>query len=551
MTLRELTGHVRRARRTRLYLPAILAPVAETAVLWFLGPKGSAALGPQVTAPPPFDLFHDLRWISVYHNSWPLLAVELVAIVVLRGLYIAWMIQGAWPRDDRPPMPRSALRAAVFYAAASFLLLPWVALLFGLALTHLSYLFFVALPPALVVVLLTHRGALAQGAGRWWRWRPTWASLAWAAGAFLWLTAAGAIISVAPLPVALLVAAAAGAANARAVEWIAASIGREWDRPPQRHQALVPIALATTFAVVIGGTTLGFAADVPDRGPVPGSVSIPARAVGHPVLVAAGFNSQWNPAPVLRLPRGYVAWRYSYRGMGPSGTLLPYQPADTLQPLLASARLMAAQVEALHRSYASPVTIVAESEGAIVARAYLVSLYPAGSRSVDRLVILDMPVGPTTVYYPPPGAEGWGVGSGWALRGIAALVERIGPLRVSADAPLFRDIAECSTLMSRIVNDPPPEGVEELSVQALADAVDGAGAAGLPDASRFVVVSAHGGLIGNAEVQSLIYRTLSGGAVRASTGELSLVRFISAVSEPWHAPALVRDLTGPVSCASA
>jgi hypothetical protein len=550
MALRELTGRVVRARRARLYLPAVLAPVAETAVLWFLGPKGSAALGPQVTAPPPFDVFHDLRWISVYHNSWPLLALELVGIVVFRGLYVAWMIQGAWPRDDPPAMPRSAVRAAAFYAAASLLLLPWVALLFGLALTHLSYLFFVALPPAIAIVLLTHRGALAQGAGRWWRWRPTWQSLAWAAGAFLWLTAAGAVISVAPLPVALLAAAAAGFANARAVEWIAASIGREWDLPPKRHQALVPIALATTFAVVIGGTTIGFAADVPSPGPTPGSVSIPARATGHPVLVAAGFNSQWNPAPVLRLPRGYVAWRYSYRGIGPGDTLLPYQPSDTLQPLLASARMMATQVQALSRTYGSPVTIVAESEGAIVARAYLVSLYRPVTRAVDRLVILDMPVGPTSVSYPPPGAQGWGVASGWALRGIAAIVERIGPLRVSADAPLFRDIASCSALMTRIVESPPPPGVEEVSVQALADAVDGSEGSGLPDAERFVVVSAHGGLIGNAEVQSLIYRTLAGGTVHASPGELSLVRFINAVSEPWHAPALLGDLTAPRSCAA-
>jgi hypothetical protein len=105
--------------------------------------------------------------------------------------------------------------------------------------------------------------------------------------------------------------------------------------------------------------------------------------------------------------------------------------------------------------------------------------------------------------------------------------------------------------MTRIVESPPPSGVEEVSVQALADAVDGAEGSGLPDAERFVVVSAHGGLVANAEVQSLIYRTLQGGTVHASPGELSLVRFINAVSEPWHAPALVRDLTTSRSCSAA
>ena len=54
--------------------------------------------------------------------------------------------------------------------------------MFGLAVTHLSYLFFVALPPALAIALAIHRGALTQAMGHWWRWRPSWRSLAWAAG---------------------------------------------------------------------------------------------------------------------------------------------------------------------------------------------------------------------------------------------------------------------------------------------------------------------------------------------------------------------------------
>src|SRR6266540_215895 len=50
-------------------------------------------------------------------------------------------------RLDRPPGP-AARRALVFYATASILLWPWVALLFGGAISHLSYLYFAALPPA-------------------------------------------------------------------------------------------------------------------------------------------------------------------------------------------------------------------------------------------------------------------------------------------------------------------------------------------------------------------------------------------------------------------
>jgi hypothetical protein len=140
----------------------VLLPVAETALLLAVGPRGAAALGLQVTAPPPLDLLHDLRWVATYHDSWLLLGLELAAILALRSLSAAWIVgqarrQGcgsAWS------LVRAAGRALVFYATASILLWPWVALLFGGAISHLSYLYFAALPPALAVALVLHRGAL-------------------------------------------------------------------------------------------------------------------------------------------------------------------------------------------------------------------------------------------------------------------------------------------------------------------------------------------------------------------------------------------------------
>src|SRR5207302_6399611 len=106
-------------------------------------------------------------------------------------------------------------RALIFHAVATVLLLPWVVLLFGMALTHVSYLFFAALPPALVVAVLINRGALSQAAGQWWRWGPSWGSVGWVLAAFLWLTLAGAVVFSAPTWLALLVAAAAGLLNAK------------------------------------------------------------------------------------------------------------------------------------------------------------------------------------------------------------------------------------------------------------------------------------------------------------------------------------------------
>ncbi|HJP66099.1 MAG TPA: hypothetical protein VKA30_07340, partial [Actinomycetota bacterium] len=176
-------------RRWKLVVPAVVAPVVETAILLQVAPS-AAALGPQVSAPPPLDIFHDLRWISVYHNSWVVLAFELIGVICLRSLWAAWVVQQAWPDGDVPPpsMPKAFVRSLVFYAAATVLLIPFVIVLFGLAIVHLSYLFFAALPPVLLIALVIHRGALSQAAGQWWWWHPSGSSLGWLAAAFLWLS---------------------------------------------------------------------------------------------------------------------------------------------------------------------------------------------------------------------------------------------------------------------------------------------------------------------------------------------------------------------------
>lgn len=112
-----------------------LIAAAETAVLLTVGPAGSAALGPQISAPPPFDLFHDLRWVSVYHRSWIDLAAAALLIIVFRSAYVAWMVHKAWPRDDPPALWGAFWRVFAFHAAAILLIAPWTAFFFGLALT--------------------------------------------------------------------------------------------------------------------------------------------------------------------------------------------------------------------------------------------------------------------------------------------------------------------------------------------------------------------------------------------------------------------------------
>ena len=170
----------------------------------------------QVTAPAPLDLFHDMRWISVFHDSWAVFALELVAVLVLRSVWAAWIVQRSWPNSAPPGMIPAARRATVFYAISMVLFEPWVVLLFGLAFSHLSFLFFAAIPPALAIAAILHRGAASRASGLRTGWRPTWRSVAWILGSFVWLTLAGAIVQSAVWPVAILAAAGAGLLNARA-----------------------------------------------------------------------------------------------------------------------------------------------------------------------------------------------------------------------------------------------------------------------------------------------------------------------------------------------
>jgi hypothetical protein len=101
-----------------------------------------------------------------------------------------------------------------------------------------------------------------------------------------------------------------------------------------------------------------------------------------------------------------VIWRYSYRGITAAGELLPYTPADTQQSLLVSAARLGGQVAALHRAYGQPVTLVAESEGALVARTYPLRRYRPQTDVVDRVVVLNMPQGQPHVSFPRPGQQG-------------------------------------------------------------------------------------------------------------------------------------------------
>src|SRR5207249_2120455 len=95
---------------------------------------------------------------------------------------------------------------------------------------------------------------------------------------------------------------------------------RDDPAPRRRRQGL----RAAVVAVTVGGSAIGFALTVGRHHPTPSLGPPPAATPGdHPVLIAAGLHSHYDPHSPLDLPRGYVGWRFSYRGLGSLGRPLP------------------------------------------------------------------------------------------------------------------------------------------------------------------------------------------------------------------------------------
>lgn len=517
-------------RRPRLVALAVGTVLLEAGLLWWLAPPGALSLAPHVTAPEPFGVFHDVRWVLVYHPSLLAFVGEVLALVLFRSALVALLVREAWPDGfERPAWTALWRRSAAFTAVVALLLSPWAALEFGIALMSLSWLFFVTIPVMLAIALLVHHGAVAA---RWWRDPPPLRTMGWTLLAFAVLTMTGALLAEVPAGFRLPVVAAGGLFNAWA--WtgvVGAVVTRE---PRVRLVPLTPVGVTGLVAVASLGTFLGF------------EVARPAAAHhevaqveerGKPVMLVAGFGSQWTGEASDRLPEGFRERRFSYQGMDGGGEPRLYTGEDTYRSLAELASDLGAQVEELHRDTGRPVSIVAESQGALVAKTYLVADPHA---PVDRLVMLSPLVRPGRVYYPPSGEDGWGVATSWELRGLMAVIRGLTPLSVSADTELFRSVADHAPLLRSIMACP-VEGVRELVVVPVADAV----VASAIDAgtSRVIAVPAfHGGLMGNEQVQRIVADELRGRSPDGSEAWSKGDRIVRALSAAWQVPELALSL---------
>jgi len=524
------SGEPIRLRDRRLLLTlAVGLPLVEVLVLGWLDLPSGLSLAAQVTAPGPFGVFHDLRWLLVFHNSVAGFVVGLLGMIVLRSLLAALMVRSAWP--GRPP----GLRRLVGYSlvstvVATVFLSPWATLLFGAGVIPLSWIYFGAVPPALATILLLHHVGVDGG---WWRRLPPARSAGWMGLSFLALSLSALAVAGRSLPVVLVVVMATGLFNAWTWQHCVGVIVSGLPGRSRRPMPVGAMAAAGVFVVALVGSQIGFAARADQD---PGAwVAGDARPGVRAVLVVGGFASGCcDEGPVMQGESPVLyAEQFSYWGLTAEGDPLPHTGLATDADLSRAAALLSVQVENLAARSGGPVALVAESEGTMVVATFL-DRYP--HVPVDRLMMLSPIIEPGRVTYPDPGREGRGVVAGYQLRVISTLIDAMAPFTLSADGALTESVRrEAHRLQEVLLGDYP--GIEEVAVLPLADAVSAPGD-GEFAIEVIVVPGFHGGLRGRADVQEMIRSWVLGGDLEGSQLWLMVNRVIAGTASAWQVPNL-------------
>jgi hypothetical protein len=516
-----------------LVVACVLLPGVEALALVALGLRGSVPLAPAVTAPAPFGVFHDLRFLLVYHSSWGAAAVGTLALLAWRTVVEAGLDLLAWPHDVPRPRLRSLLgKGASFVAFSMVLLTVPAALLCGMALAPVSYLFFGAIPVVVVVAALTPHGGLTT----WWSRPPPMRTVAWSLLTFLTLTVEGTALAAVPGWMTIVLAGGCGMFNAWARLGIVTAIANHRRR---RALPLVPISIVVLAALAVAGTTttvrlLNAARHTQEQAR---QARLPAGAPAHPAMLISGYGTHWDGRPPPPLAPGVPITRFSYAGRTRAGVPLAFAADATDQPLDTVVRLLADQVDALHRRTGKPVALVSSSEGALAAQVYLAA-YPRAP--VDRLMLLSPLTSPGRTYFPPPGSDGWGVATGTALTGISAALGHTTPLHVAADNAFVRSIADHAPAV-RALSHCPARGVATAALVPLADAVATPYAARSPIPVG-VVAGLHGELVDHGDAARTAAVFVETGRLPAGPARARLVRFVRAATAAWQVPPLKSSL---------
>lgn len=221
-------------------------PLCELAILATTGPRGAFPLAAQIAALPPFGVFHDLRWLFVYHDSWESFVWELACLLVFRTGFTAALVRSAWPAELERPHWRTALRRAlVFIVAALFILSPLVLLLFATSATSLAWPWFSCMIPAGALTFLMYPWVIT---GKW-RSLPTLAGCGWIIFEWVALTLAGAALDLTPMWAAFVLAAFFGALNGCAWQAVVRSLaGRS---SPLTFRFVAPISIGVVYGALL------------------------------------------------------------------------------------------------------------------------------------------------------------------------------------------------------------------------------------------------------------------------------------------------------------
>ncbi|MDW5322387.1 hypothetical protein [Plantactinospora sp. KLBMP9567] len=530
----------RRGLRSRvpLLLALTAGPAAvEAAVLSWTANRSALGMAPQAAAANPFGVFHDLRWVFVYHDSWLSFTVALLAAIVVRTLLTVAIVIVAWPPErPRPAVRRLAGTGLAVTAATAFALAPWTSITVAAGATALSWFSIGAVLALLVLALLLQRGPMT---GAWWRGLPPPGAVLWAAVTFGALTVGGMVVGLGPGWAAVPLAAAAGAVNAPLWQALVASAVLGRSRLPRLPT--VPVVVVVLLLALAGSGLLARSGSRAAARPPPALVQRDGDvAPEQALLYVGGYDSRYDgstghlpdPAGRATLP----VRRFSYAGLDRQGQPLPYSPADTHQPLTRSAELLAAQVIEVRRRTDRPVALLAHSEGTLVVRAYLDD---GPHPDVDAVALLSPLPQPARVYYPPARARaGWGIATGWQLRIIFGVVATTGGSDLGSDNPFARSLLdEAPRYRDRMLQ--PVADVRMIAFLPLVDALTNPPG---PDPRIPVVVvpERHAMDYGRARTQRLLIAFLDGRS--PDPGGDGGYRALRAAGAAWQAPSLAFSL---------
>lgn len=439
---------------TRLALVCIIAAVAEALILQSLGFASALPLAPQVSAPAPFGVFHDLRWVFTYAWSWQSALWQLIAAWMFRALFDTMVIRAAWPAEAPcPSLPRLLGRTLRYTAAAIVVVSPWAACSFAAGVVSFGWFLIGAMAAVLLTAFAMPPGLIS---GRWLRMAP-WRTMALLAGAWIALMIAALAMTFSPPWVTLLVAAGGGWVNALIWRRVARSVIAA--AAPRSRIPTAPLALAFVIALfVVGGGWLYGAVRTSLRRSQHGSPPFPtpnaaALSGQQGIVFVAGFDSSYDGGEHQLLGPGLVTWYFSYAGLDDQGRPRAYGPTDTYQSLDRSAHLLAEEINELHALTGRRVVVVAESEGTLVAHDYFATVpNPPVSDDVESSPLMR----PAMAYYPPAGHAGYGWIGGWESRELLHVVRMetaafkgrpdLPFLRtLLADAPRYRNQSLCPT----------------------------------------------------------------------------------------------------------